>query len=157
MFGRKNKAAKLPKGPKLSDAVAGAQKDALAQQTLSGIRAVVTDNLNQKQFKDYSYLKMNGLPLPEEAQARIDRYNESRDKTNRFGMLSGLSRVSQHDAEMDGMRRAYEKLTPPDTKAEQVLLEARSGKSFEQSAAQVRKSFAEMDKKFPNSYEKWAD
>lgn len=157
MFGRKSKKPSLPKGPKLSDAIESAQKDALVSETLSGIRKVVTDHRNQKQFADYSYSRLYGEPIHPTAQARLDRYNESKQKTQRYSLRSGVSRVAAHDAEMAGMRRAYEKLTPPDDKAQQVLWEAQSGKSFEKSADTVREGFAKLDKQSPNSYEKWAD
>lgn len=154
MFGRK-KAAK--NAPSLPAAVASAQEDAIGQLGISGVRKVVTDHLNKKQFGDIAVKQMQGQPLPEAAQARIDRYTAARDATNRYAMLTGLSRVAQHDAEMGGMRKAAEKLTPPDVKAGEVLFEAQSGKSFDKSSDVVRKGFEELDKKYPNSYEKWAD
>jgi hypothetical protein len=154
MFGRKKSSNNAPSLPA---AVASAQEDARGQLAISGVRKVVTDHLNKKQFGDIATRQLQGMPLPEPAQARIDRYTAARDATNRYAMLTGLSRVDQHDAEIGGMRKAAEKLTPPDVKAGEVLFEAQTGKSFDKSADAVRKGFEELDKKYPNSYEKWAD
>ena len=157
MFGRKKKEPKLPAGPKLSDAVASAQKDALVSETLSGIRKVVTDHLNQKQFKDYSYNRLYGLPIDPIAKARLDRYEESSTKTKEYSSRAGVPMAVSFDAEMDGMRRAYTKLTPPDQKADEILLDLQHGKSFEESAAQVRKGLAELDRKRAERKKKYPD
>lgn len=159
MFGRKNKDMPkgMAKGPELPDAVAGAQKDALDQLAISGIRKVVTDRLNQDQFGSIVGAQMEGRSVPETAQARIARYEEHRNKTNRYALLTGLPRVAQHDAEISGMRAAMEKLTPPDEKAQHVLYESQMGTSFDTVNDAVRKNLEELDKKYPNSYEKWAD
>lgn len=156
-FFSRRKSEDLPEAPSLKKAAEGAKKDALSRLRTASIRSAVTDNINQKQFSGYALAKATGKPMPDAIQERFNRARKASDLANTYALMSGASRVEQHDVTTKAVNDVYKKVTSREDKRRMKLMDKMMGTSAKKINKEQRKQLKAYDKKYPNSVEKWMD